>query len=56
MVFRGSGLQFSIDPNVPNIPVNLNIPVQALSLGHNGGDTAQSNSSAASTDWPPYHH
>jgi hypothetical protein len=31
------------------LPVNLNIPVQALSLGHNGGDTAQSNSSSASS-------
>jgi hypothetical protein len=31
------------------LPVNLNVPVQALSLGHNGGDTAQSNSSSASS-------
>jgi hypothetical protein len=31
------------------LPVNLNVPVQVLSLGHNGGDTAQSNSSSASS-------
>ncbi len=31
------------------VPVNVNIPVQALSLGHNGGDTSQSNSSSASS-------
>ena len=29
------------------LPVNLNVPVQVLSQGHNGGDTAQSNSSSA---------
>jgi hypothetical protein len=32
------------------LPVNLNVPVQALSLGHNGGDTAQSNSSSAQSN------
>jgi hypothetical protein len=29
------------------VPVNVNAPIQVLSLGHNGGDTAQSNNSAA---------
>jgi hypothetical protein len=29
------------------LPVNANVPVQILSFGHNGGDTQQSNSSAA---------
>jgi len=29
------------------IPINANVPVQILSLGHNGGDTKQSNSSSA---------
>ena len=31
------------------IPINANVPVQILSLGHNGGDTKQSNSSSASS-------
>jgi hypothetical protein len=25
IIFTGSGLQFSVDPNVPNVPINLNI-------------------------------
>jgi hypothetical protein len=29
------------------LPVNANVPVQILSFGHNGGDTQQSNNSAA---------
>ena len=29
------------------LPVNVNAPVQILSLGHNGGDTKQSNNSTA---------
>ena len=31
------------------MPINANVPVQILSLGHNGGDTKQSNSSSASS-------
>ena len=29
------------------LPINANVPVQILSLGHNGGDTKQSNNSTA---------
>ena len=32
------------------LPVNANVPVQFLSLGHNGGDTMQSNNSTAKSN------
>ena len=32
------------------VPVNANVPVQILSFGHNGGDTAESNSSSAQSN------
>jgi hypothetical protein len=54
--FQGASQQASTDQNADSyasskqiLPVNANVPVQILSLGHNGGDTTQSNSSTASS-------
>jgi hypothetical protein len=35
--------------SVQVLPINANVPVQVLSLGHNGGDTTQSNNSTATS-------
>jgi hypothetical protein len=52
--FQGAGQSASTDQEAQSsatseqiAPVNVNAPIQVLSLGHNGGDTAQSNSSSA---------
>jgi transcriptional regulator of met regulon len=54
--FQGSSQQASTDQNAESsakseqiAPVNANVPVQILSLGHNGGDTTQSNNSDAAS-------
>ena len=52
--FQGASQEASTDQNAESsakstqiLPVNVNAPVQILSLGHNGGDTKQSNNSTA---------
>jgi transcriptional regulator of met regulon len=54
--FQGSSQQASTDQNAESkaksvqvAPINVNAPVQILSLGSNGGDTTQSNNSSASS-------
>ncbi len=54
--FQGASQQASTDQNAESsakseqiLPVNANVPVQILSLGHNGGDTTQSNNSTAAS-------
>jgi hypothetical protein len=52
--FQGASQEASTDQNAESsakseqiLPVNVNAPVQILSLGSNGGDTSQSNNSTA---------
>jgi len=54
--FQRASQQASTDQNANSsakseqiAPVNANVPIQILSLGHNGGDTTQSNNSTAAS-------
>jgi hypothetical protein len=55
--FQGASQHASTDQNADSsatskqiAPVNLNVPLQILSLGSNGGDTTQSNNSTAKSN------